>query len=54
MGAGCIVVNYDGSKKHPTIIEEGALSVVTATLWLLTVGKGAFVEPVQLSAKRTS
>lgn len=44
MGAGCIVVNYDGKKKHRTIIEEGAFIGCNSNLVApLTVGKGAFI-----------
>ncbi|NLX91583.1 MAG: bifunctional UDP-N-acetylglucosamine diphosphorylase/glucosamine-1-phosphate N-acetyltransferase GlmU [Firmicutes bacterium] len=44
MGAGCIVVNYDGKKKHRTVIEEGAFIGCNSNLVApLTVGKGAFI-----------
>jgi len=44
MGAGSIVVNYDGRKKHQTIIEEGAFIGCNSNLVApLTVGKGAFI-----------
>jgi bifunctional UDP-N-acetylglucosamine pyrophosphorylase/glucosamine-1-phosphate N-acetyltransferase len=44
MGAGCIVVNYDGRLKHLTTIEEGAFVGCNSNLVApLTVGKGAFV-----------
>ncbi len=44
MGAGCIVVNYDGTKKHATTIEEGAFIGCNSNLIApLTVGQGAFV-----------
>ncbi len=44
MGAGTIVVNYDGRNKHTTIIEEGAFIGCNSNLVApLRVGKGAFV-----------
>jgi bifunctional UDP-N-acetylglucosamine pyrophosphorylase/glucosamine-1-phosphate N-acetyltransferase len=44
MGAGCIVVNYDGMKKHPTIVEDGAFVGCNSNLVApLTVGEGAFI-----------
>jgi len=44
MGAGSIVVNYDGNKKYRTTIEDGAFIGCNANLVApLTVGAGAFV-----------
>jgi bifunctional UDP-N-acetylglucosamine pyrophosphorylase/glucosamine-1-phosphate N-acetyltransferase len=44
VGAGVITVNYDGKKKHPTTIEDGAFIGSDAQLIApVTVGKGAYV-----------
>ena len=44
VGAGTITCNYDGEKKHQTIIEEGAfIGSNTALVAPVTVGKGAYV-----------
>jgi bifunctional UDP-N-acetylglucosamine pyrophosphorylase/glucosamine-1-phosphate N-acetyltransferase len=44
MGAGSIVVNYDGRRKHVTNIEEGAFIGCNSNLIApLRVGRGAFV-----------
>ncbi len=43
-GAGCIVVNYDGNRKHETYIEENAFIGCNSSLIApLSIGKGAFV-----------
>ncbi len=44
IGAGTITCNYDGEKKHTTVIEEGAFIGSDATLVApVRVGKGAYV-----------
>ncbi len=44
LGAGTIVVNYDGRRKHKTIIEAGSFIGCNSNLVApLTVGSGAFV-----------
>jgi bifunctional UDP-N-acetylglucosamine pyrophosphorylase / glucosamine-1-phosphate N-acetyltransferase len=44
IGAGTITCNYDGEKKSPTIIEEGAfIGSDTQLVAPVTVGKGAYV-----------
>jgi len=44
IGAGVIVVNFDGRRKHLTSIEEGAFIGCNSNLVApLTVGKGAFI-----------
>ena len=44
IGAGVVTVNYDGFKKHHTIIEEGAFIGCNANLIApLRVGKDAFI-----------
>ncbi|HCZ06548.1 MAG TPA: bifunctional UDP-N-acetylglucosamine diphosphorylase/glucosamine-1-phosphate N-acetyltransferase GlmU [Thermotogae bacterium] len=44
IGAGTITCNYDGFKKHPTFIEDGAfIGSNTALVAPVTVGKGAIV-----------
>lgn len=44
VGAGCIVVNYDGVKKHQTTIEEEAFIGCNSNLVApLTIGKGSFI-----------
>ncbi len=43
-GAGSIVVNYDGRKKHRTRVEEGAFIGCNSNLIApITIGKGAYV-----------
>lgn len=44
VGAGTITCNYDGRRKHPTIIEAGAfIGSNTALVAPVTVGAGAYV-----------
>jgi bifunctional UDP-N-acetylglucosamine pyrophosphorylase/glucosamine-1-phosphate N-acetyltransferase len=44
IGAGTITCNYDGVKKNPTIIEDGAfIGSDTQLIAPVTVGKGAYV-----------
>jgi bifunctional UDP-N-acetylglucosamine pyrophosphorylase/glucosamine-1-phosphate N-acetyltransferase len=44
VGAGTITCNYDGVKKHPTIIEEGAfIGSNTALVAPVKVGAGAYI-----------
>jgi bifunctional UDP-N-acetylglucosamine pyrophosphorylase/glucosamine-1-phosphate N-acetyltransferase len=44
IGAGTIVVNYDGEKKHRTIIEDGVFVGCDSQLIApVTIGKGAYV-----------
>jgi bifunctional UDP-N-acetylglucosamine pyrophosphorylase/glucosamine-1-phosphate N-acetyltransferase len=44
IGAGTITCNYDGEKKHQTVIEEGAfIGSDTQLIAPVTVGKGAYV-----------
>jgi bifunctional UDP-N-acetylglucosamine pyrophosphorylase/glucosamine-1-phosphate N-acetyltransferase len=44
VGAGTITCNYDGERKHPTIIEDGAFIGSDSQLIApVTVGKGAYV-----------
>jgi bifunctional UDP-N-acetylglucosamine pyrophosphorylase/glucosamine-1-phosphate N-acetyltransferase len=44
VGAGTITCNYDGEKKHPTIIEDGAfIGSDTQLVAPVRVGKGAYV-----------
>ncbi|TFH09121.1 MAG: hypothetical protein E4H08_06425 [Candidatus Atribacteria bacterium] len=44
IGAGTITCNYDGEKKHRTIIEKGAfIGSNTALVAPVTVGEGAYV-----------
>jgi bifunctional UDP-N-acetylglucosamine pyrophosphorylase/glucosamine-1-phosphate N-acetyltransferase len=44
IGAGAITCNYDGEKKNPTVIEEGAFIGSDACLIApVTIGKGAYV-----------
>jgi bifunctional UDP-N-acetylglucosamine pyrophosphorylase / glucosamine-1-phosphate N-acetyltransferase len=44
VGAGTIVCNYDGQRKHPTVIEDGAfIGSDTQLIAPVTVGKGAYV-----------
>jgi bifunctional UDP-N-acetylglucosamine pyrophosphorylase/glucosamine-1-phosphate N-acetyltransferase len=44
VGAGTITCNYDGEKKHPTVVGEGAfIGSNTALVAPVTVGAGAYV-----------
>jgi bifunctional UDP-N-acetylglucosamine pyrophosphorylase/glucosamine-1-phosphate N-acetyltransferase len=44
VGAGTITCNYDGSRKHETVIEDGAfIGSDTQLIAPVTVGKGAYV-----------
>ena len=44
VGAGTITCNYDGERKHPTVIEDGAfIGSDTQLIAPVTVGKGAYV-----------
>ncbi len=44
VGAGTITCNYDGVKKHPTVIEDGAfIGSDTQLIAPVRVGKGAYV-----------
>jgi len=44
VGAGTITCNYDGSKKYPTIIEDGAfIGSDTQLIAPVRIGKGAYV-----------
>ena len=44
IGAGTITCNYDGVKKHPTTIEDGAfIGSDTQLVAPVTIGKGAYV-----------
>ena len=44
VGAGTITCNYDGERKHPTIVEDGAfIGSDTQLIAPVTVGKGAYV-----------
>jgi bifunctional UDP-N-acetylglucosamine pyrophosphorylase/glucosamine-1-phosphate N-acetyltransferase len=44
VGAGTITCNYDGEKKHPTVIGEGAfIGSNTALVAPVTIGAGAYV-----------
>jgi len=44
IGAGTITCNYDGVKKHPTIIEDGAFIGSDSQLIApVTIGAGAYV-----------
>jgi bifunctional UDP-N-acetylglucosamine pyrophosphorylase / glucosamine-1-phosphate N-acetyltransferase len=44
VGAGVITCNYDGVKKHPTTIEDGAfVGSDTQLIAPVTVGKGAYI-----------
>ena len=44
VGAGTITCNYDGEKKHPTVIGEGAfIGSNTALVAPVTVGAGAYI-----------
>jgi bifunctional UDP-N-acetylglucosamine pyrophosphorylase/glucosamine-1-phosphate N-acetyltransferase len=44
IGAGTITCNYDGEKKHPTVIEDGAFVGSNSELVApVTIGAGAYV-----------
>ena len=44
VGAGTITCNYDGEKKHPTVIQDGAfIGSDTQLIAPVTVGEGAYV-----------
>src|SRR6185295_14809351 len=44
VGAGTITCNYDGERKNPTIIEDGAfIGSDTQLIAPVTIGKGAYV-----------
>ncbi len=44
VGAGTITCNYDGARKHPTVIEDGAFIGSDSQLIApVTIGKGAYV-----------
>jgi bifunctional UDP-N-acetylglucosamine pyrophosphorylase/glucosamine-1-phosphate N-acetyltransferase len=44
VGAGTITCNYDGERKHPTVIEDGAFIGSDSQLIApVTIGKGAYV-----------
>ena len=44
IGAGTIICNYDGTHKHPTVIEDGAFIGSDSQLIApVTVGKGAYI-----------
>jgi bifunctional UDP-N-acetylglucosamine pyrophosphorylase / glucosamine-1-phosphate N-acetyltransferase len=44
VGAGTITCNYDGEKKHPTIIEDGAfIGSDSQIIAPVTIGKGAYI-----------
>src|SRR5262245_36787146 len=44
VGAGVITCNYDGVKKHQTVIEDGAfIGSDTQLIAPVTVGKGAYI-----------
>jgi bifunctional UDP-N-acetylglucosamine pyrophosphorylase / glucosamine-1-phosphate N-acetyltransferase len=44
IGAGAVTCNYDGKRKHETIIEDGAFIGTNASLVApVTIGKGAYV-----------
>jgi len=44
VGAGTITCNYDGTDKHPTVIDDGAFVGSNSTLVApVTVGRGAYV-----------
>ena len=44
IGAGTITCNYDGVRKHPTVIEDGAFIGSDSQLVApVTVGRGAYV-----------
>ncbi|MCA3748049.1 MAG: bifunctional UDP-N-acetylglucosamine diphosphorylase/glucosamine-1-phosphate N-acetyltransferase GlmU [Rubrobacter sp.] len=44
LGAGTITANYDGTKKHRTVIEDGAFTGVNTNLIApVTIGEGAYL-----------
>ena len=44
VGAGTITCNYDGTVKHPTVIEDGAfIGSDTQLIAPVRIGKGAYV-----------
>jgi bifunctional UDP-N-acetylglucosamine pyrophosphorylase/glucosamine-1-phosphate N-acetyltransferase len=44
VGAGTITCNYDGTHKHPTVIEDGAfIGSDTQLIAPVRIGKGAYV-----------
>jgi bifunctional UDP-N-acetylglucosamine pyrophosphorylase/glucosamine-1-phosphate N-acetyltransferase len=44
VGAGVITCNYDGTKKHPTVIQDGAfIGSDSALVAPVTIGEGAYV-----------
>ncbi len=44
VGAGTITCNYDGARKHPTVIEDGAfIGSDTQLVAPVTIGRGAYV-----------
>jgi bifunctional UDP-N-acetylglucosamine pyrophosphorylase/glucosamine-1-phosphate N-acetyltransferase len=44
VGAGTITCNYDGARKNPTVIEDGAfIGSDTQLVAPVTIGKGAYV-----------
>jgi bifunctional UDP-N-acetylglucosamine pyrophosphorylase / glucosamine-1-phosphate N-acetyltransferase len=44
IGAGTITCNYDGEKKHPTVIEDGVfIGSDTQLIAPVTIGRGAYV-----------
>jgi bifunctional UDP-N-acetylglucosamine pyrophosphorylase/glucosamine-1-phosphate N-acetyltransferase len=44
VGAGTITCNYDGTNKHPTVIEDGAfIGSDTQLIAPVRIGKGAYV-----------
>jgi len=44
VGAGTITCNYDGEKKHPTVIEDGAfIGSDTQLIAPVVIGRGAYV-----------
>ncbi len=52
IGAGTITCNYDGKKKHPTVIEDGAFVGSNSTLVApVVVGKGSYVAAASVVTK---
>ena len=44
LGAGTITANYDGAKKHRTVIEDGAFTGINTNLIApVTIGQGAYL-----------
>ncbi len=44
LGAGVVTVNYDGARKHPTVVEDGAfVGCGTELVAPVTVGAGSYV-----------